>query len=297
MKVLVVGATGYVGGVLVRQLADRRHQVVALVRGERDLPEGTEARGADLSDPGSLDGIVTADIDAVVHAATPGANWDVEIAAVTNLVEQLHGKSRAFVYISGVWVLGASAPHEQIGFDEHSRLQPIELVARRGELEDLVLSNIGVRGIVVRPGIVYGHGKGIPSMMLGWAKENAVGTFVGSDVDITWPVVHVEDLAKLIVSALESSDARGIFHAIADPALPVHDLAVAADLAAGGLGRAKLWEVAEAAVVLGEGFAEALALNQVAYSTRSGELDWVPTQPTIIEDVRSSSYRVVDHRA
>ena len=134
-------------------------------------------------------------------------------------------------------------------------------------------------------------------MMLGWAKENAVGTFVGSDVDITWPVVHVEDLAKLIVSALESSDARGIFHAIADPALPVHDLAVAADLAAGGLGRAKLWEVAEAAVVLGEGFAEALALNQVAYSTRSGELDWVPTQSTIIEDVRSSSYRVVDHRA
>jgi len=55
--ILVTGATGHVGGELVRQLAAAGESVRAMTRrpGEARLPEGVEAVYGDAEDPGSLD--------------------------------------------------------------------------------------------------------------------------------------------------------------------------------------------------------------------------------------------------
>jgi dTDP-glucose 4,6-dehydratase len=59
MRVLVVGATGFVGRRLVAELDGRGHEVVAFSRsaGDESFPEGVEPFEGDLGDPDSLDGL------------------------------------------------------------------------------------------------------------------------------------------------------------------------------------------------------------------------------------------------
>ena len=59
MRILVVGATGFVGTRLVRTLADQGHDVVAFSRSatQHTFPDGVEPFEGDLGDPASLDGL------------------------------------------------------------------------------------------------------------------------------------------------------------------------------------------------------------------------------------------------
>ena len=104
MKVLVIGGTGYIGTAVVRRLQAAGHVPVVAVRDVLAVPPGVACRSADLTDPDSLRAAVTSDIDAVVHAATPSGDWEVDRRALTALTGRLPG--RALVYLSGVWVLG-----------------------------------------------------------------------------------------------------------------------------------------------------------------------------------------------
>ncbi len=283
MKVLVIGGTGYLGSAVVRRLRGAGHSPVVLVRDALAAPGAVESRVGDLRDPGSLRLAVTDDIDAVVHAATPTGDWDADRTALETLTSVLG--ERTLVYLSGVWVLGA-APE---GVDESAPTHPIEIVSGRDTLEEVVRTAAPVRGIVVRPGIVHGAGGGIPAMMVGWARDAGTGRHVG-DPTVRWPMVHVDDLADLVVLALERAEAGVVLHGVAEAAVPVKELAVAADVAAGGSGRAETWPEADAAASLGAPFAAALALDQEVTSPASRDLGWRPSRPDAVTDLREGSY-------
>jgi nucleoside-diphosphate-sugar epimerase len=285
MKVLVLGATGYIGSAVVDRLRAAGHQPVAVSRNPRAGSE-IETRQGDLTDAGTFGSLVTDDIDAVVHAATPSGDWSADQTGLEKLIAPLRGTGRAFVYTSGIWVLG---PVDDA--DEDSPTAPITISDGRPALERTVLdaSEDDVRAIVIRPGIVHGRGGGIPGLLVGWAREHGEGRYVGTD-GIHWPAVHVDDLADLYVAALERGTAGTVLHGVAEPAVSVADLAVAADVAAGGSGTATAWPVGDAAKTLGEPFAEALALDQRIRAPRAAELGWNPAGPTAVEDVRAGSY-------
>jgi nucleoside-diphosphate-sugar epimerase len=187
MKVLLVGATGYVGAVVAERLTARGHHVTALVR-----PGGTRprtghvaaVRTGDLTDPASLRAAVRADIDAVIHAGTPSGHGPVDEAATEALLEPLKGSGRAFVYTSGVWVLGATG---DVVADEASPTSPIALVRDRPVIERRVLRAAadGVRSVVLRPAIVHGRGGGIPALLVDQARAHGAGRYIGESV--RWP--------------------------------------------------------------------------------------------------------------
>ncbi|MER7754151.1 NAD-dependent epimerase/dehydratase family protein [Kitasatospora sp. NPDC097643] len=284
MKILVLGGTGYIGSVVVHQLTLDGHDVTLLVKSADRLGPEVPVRVGDLTDPDSLRAAVTDDIDAVLDIAPPTGDEAVDAAAVDALLEPLRGTGRAFVYTSGVWVLGRTG---DAPVDEDTATDPIAIVGYRPRIEQRVLAAAadGVRAIVLRPGIVYGQGGGIPSLMLGWAKSDGVGRYVGA-AGTRWPMVHVADLAELYALALAKGPAGGVLHGVAHEDVPVAALAAVADVVAGGPGRAEPWAVELAAETLGAPFAEALALHQVVSARRTvAELGWRPSRPHALTDL------------
>ncbi|GAA1982581.1 NAD-dependent epimerase/dehydratase family protein [Catenulispora subtropica] len=292
MRVLLIGASGYVGSAVAERLTAEGHEVVALARPGSTRPAVPfERRFGDLKVPASLTAAVTDDIDGVVHLATPTGDARMDAAAVTALTEPMHGTIRPFVYTSGVWVLGATGEQSA---DEKSPTDPIAIVGYRPSVEEqvLALTDNGIRATVLRPGIVHGRGGGIPALLVDWARKTGVPRVVGA-MDVRWPMVHVDDLADLYVKVLTQAPARTVWHGVAEPAVPVRELAAAAGRAAGVTGDVQVWPVDEAGQDLGKQFAEALALDQsVTAENAHTRLEWKPRGLDAVSDLRVGSYRV-----
>ncbi|MFD7261358.1 NAD-dependent epimerase/dehydratase family protein [Streptomyces sp. NPDC059874] len=289
MRILVPGARGYIGSAVVRRLRQEGHDVVPFLRTGTPAPHGTEIRTGDLADPDSLRAAVTDDIDAVVDVATPSGDEAVDAAAVDALLERLRGTGRAYVYTSGIWVLGATGDRAA---EEDAPTDAIDIVGYRPRIEERVLAAAAddVRAVVVRPGIAYGAGGGIPALMTAWAREHGHGRYVGH-ATTRWPMVHVDDLATLYALVVAKGTAGTLVHGVALEAVPAAALAVAADVAAGGTGHAAPWPTAEAAGVLGLPFAQALALDQTVSGQRArAELGWRPTAAYPTVDLAEGSY-------
>ena len=284
--------------------------MVPLVR-PSETSTSPHQRIGDLADLPSLREAVTDDIDGIVHTAAPLGDWSADTAAVDVLLDAL-SEDGVFVYLSGTWVLGASQPDAPAS--ESSPPAPIALVAGREKVETSVLGSPR-RGIVVRSGIAYGRGGGIPALMRQWAADgNARWVNDGTDTDTAWATVHVDDLADLIaLAAAEDGDVfpanslRGVHVMVIDDEPSVRDLvaltlakcgasvtvaaiARAADAAAGGTGTAISWPARDAERALGSEFTEALALTQHVTAGRALELGWNPRRRAIIEEYHQGSY-------
>ncbi|MFB7476090.1 SgcJ/EcaC family oxidoreductase [Kitasatospora sp. NPDC056184] len=296
MKVLLTGATGYIGSALTEHLTAAGHQVVALVRGAEPRPgRAWHAQlVGDTADPASLAGAVTPDIEAVIHLAPPSGDEAVDAAAVRALATPLRGTGRPFVYTSGVWVLGATGEAQEVG--EDAPTDPIDIVGYRPRIEQRVLAESaeGVRAVVVRPAIVYGRGGGIPAILVDRARLQGAPEYYGEE-DVRWPTVHVDDLAELFVAAVERAAAGTVWHGVGEPAVPVRDLARAAGRAAGVLAAPHAVPVEQAAEVFGPLFAGALALDQsVSGAAARTTLGWRPERPGPVAELVSGSYRPVE---
>lgn len=291
MKILVLGSTGYIGTAVTRRLVEDGHTVVPFLKNSTALPPepGLDVRLGNLTDPDSLRAAVTDDIDAVVNLATPTGDEQADAAAVDALTAPLRGTGRAFVYTSGIWVLGETGDHAAT---EDAPTNAIDIVGYRPRIERQVLdaARHDVRTSVIRPGIVYGHGGGIPALMLSWAKEHGTGRYVGTP-GTRWPMVHLDDLAALYGLVLTKADAGTLWHGVGVESVGTPALAAAADFAAGGAGRAEPWPVVEAAEAVGLPFAEALGLDQTVSGDRAvRQLGWQPGRVHPTTDLAAGSY-------
>ncbi|MFE9580990.1 NAD-dependent epimerase/dehydratase family protein [Nocardia sp. NPDC006044] len=289
MRVLLIGAGGYVGSAVAEHFSSLGDDIVALERpGVGTGASEYETRTGDLSDPASLTAAVTPDIDAVVNLATPSGDAAIDAAAVVALTDPLRGTGKPFVYTSGVWVLGATD-----GADETSPTNPIPIVGYRPEIERqvLALADAGVRAAVVRPGIVHGRGGGIPALLVDLARKQEAPVVVANE-SVVWPMVHIDDLADLFTKVVHAAPAGSIWHGISQSAVPVAELATAAAEAAGVSGNIKVWPLDEARAELGTPFADALALSQTI-SGQAGieQLNWKPEGADVISDLTNGSYR------
>lgn len=92
-------------------------------------------------------------------------------------------------------------------------LRPLPIVAWRAPNRERVhrASDGGhtLRTVVIRPGIVYGDGGGIPGMMAAQAKAGEL-RIVGDDAN-RWPLVRIDEIADLYLRALERSPAQALY--------------------------------------------------------------------------------------
>ncbi|MBV8644556.1 MAG: NAD-dependent epimerase/dehydratase family protein [Candidatus Eremiobacteraeota bacterium] len=289
MPVFVTGGTGYIGASVVRELRRRTHVVRALARSEGAAAKlralGAEPVQGDLLDLDVLRAEAT-HADAIVHCAFHYGHDGVtrERAAVGAMLDAIR-PGRAFAYTSGVWVYGSRG---DALIDEDAPIMPLDLVAWRPAHEQHVLTQQDrLRVIVIRPGIVYGDGGGIPG---GMVAEAAKGTLrVVGDGANRWPTVRHDALAELYGAVVDHRTAHGIYNATRGASVPYAEIAHAASRAAGGDGRVEYVALDDARAQMGP-YADALAADlQIDSGKAARELGWEPHRPTLLEELSNTT--------
>ncbi|HEX8494307.1 MAG TPA: SDR family oxidoreductase [Pyrinomonadaceae bacterium] len=292
MKVLLTGATGYIGSVVAERLLAAGHEVIGLARSD-EAARKLEASGVrplrgDLQDSEVLTRAARV-ADGVIHTASTGdANApQADAQAVAVILDALEGTSKPFIYTSGVWVMGNT--NDRVA-DEETPLDPTPLVAWRPAIEQRVLaaSERGVRSIVLRPAMVYGRGGGSVGEMIQSGRQKGVVRFVGTGEN-RWSLIHVEDLADLYVKALEKAPPATLLMVAAGPSMTVLEIAEAAARAADVDGHIESWPIEQARERLGP-YADALVLDQQVSAEKAMRLlDWTPRAPSLLEELSQGS--------
>ena len=322
MKILVTGATGFIGGAVARKLFQQGHQVVAMSQTD-DAFAKLRAAGmtpvvGDFANPASLAAPVT-EVDAVVSLASIGQiegtpeSFTKDRDAVAVMLKALGDSGKPFIFTSGSAIFGVFTKGEAsptIFNEDHPVPLPTSVfapplaeipqplidafgasMAPRAETEKSVLNAAGVRGIVIRPGLVYGEGRGydLPNL-IALAKTHDAAPHLGAG-GVRQGYVHLDDLVELYVLALERAPAGTMLHGVTDE-IALGDLAVAVSRLVGARGRTESLSLMEM-YNRGGGRGVSLSVNKRLASEKTRMvLNWTPTRDDILEDVEHGSYAV-----
>ncbi|MGN6326636.1 NAD-dependent epimerase/dehydratase family protein [Pseudolysinimonas sp.] len=248
MRIVVIGATGHVGGYLIPQLVERGHDVVAVSRGEatpyRDDP-GWERVERVVADRTAEDAAGTFG----TRIAALGADVVVDMICFTEdsarqLVDALRGRARQLVHIGTIWTHGTLT---EVPATEDAPKRPWgDYGVRKAAIERMLLAQSRAEGglpvAIVHPGHISGPGWRVigPQGTLDpdvWRRLATGGEVLLPGFGLeTLHHVHAEDVAQLIRLCIEQPEAADseAFHAVSPQALTAHGFA---EEAAGWFGR------------------------------------------------------------
>jgi nucleoside-diphosphate-sugar epimerase len=302
MNVFMTGATGYIGSAVVQRLLAGGHSVTGLARSDESALKlaraGVTPQKGDLGDLEILRAAASA-ADGVIHAGMSHDDWsrmdeafERDQLAVDTMLEALAGSDKPFIYTSGSGVLvdtGADLA------DESAPTSSEGTIARRVSAESAVLeaAKSSVRTIVLRPGLVYGHGgSGVVHMMIGMAREAGHGRTVGQGQN-AWSAVHIEDLADAYVRALTSAPPGTLLHVASGEPVEMRALAGALSRGLGQSGDVEGWPLSEARQQLGV-LADGLAAEKRIDASRARHvLGWNPVGPSLFDEIAHGSYEAI----
>jgi len=221
-RVLVTGATGFLGSHLVRELRGRGVEVRALGRnldrGHELARIGAEFRAVDLTDRASVIESCRG-MSAVVHAGALSSAWGTwedfhaaNVRGTEHVLEgcETHGVDR-LVHISSPSV--TSRMTDQFGLTEDEPF-PTEFVSLYSESKKLgedrvrAASKRGLRAVILRPKAIYGEGDTAIFPRIVEAGRKGRLPRIGDGRAVT-NLTHVSDVCSGIFAALESDVAIG----------------------------------------------------------------------------------------
>jgi nucleoside-diphosphate-sugar epimerase len=227
MRILVTGATGYKGTVLVPKLLARGWQVTALdiMWFGNFLPKhpALTVVEADVRETERID---LAGVDAIIHLASiandpcgdlnPKLTWEVSALATMRLADRAaRAGVKRFIYASSGSVYGVK---DEPQVTEDLELKPIsEYNKTKMCAERILLSYADVMGVqIVRPATVCGYSPRMRldvsvNMLTVQALENARITVFGGDQ--VRPNIHIDDITDLYLFLLDHPECRGVYNA------------------------------------------------------------------------------------
>ncbi|KAI3620917.1 nad dependent epimerase dehydratase family protein [Moniliophthora roreri] len=225
MRVLVLGATGVVGGPIAQAFVRAGHYVVGLTRSQAKAKQLAADEIVPIigepTEPEKWINVVR-DLDVVVEAVGGTAEiWTLAkklletISKAATELRPAHAPKLTYIYTSGTWVHGEDRETLSVS-DTTPLFKSAELVSWRPAVEQLVVKDQGVNGIVVRPALLYGRSGSLLAPLFQSASEGKIvwpGTPGGR-----YALIHMDDLADLYLRAAERAPLVGgqIFDAASD---------------------------------------------------------------------------------
>ena len=221
MRILVLGATGYLGSHIARHLKASGHQVSGLSRtSEGDQALGTHdvvpLRG-DLSHPDTIIDMMRQH-DATIYSAQ--LTLQQEFDTIAALLKAARERDHHFIFTSGTGLLSQRTDGfwSEDSFAEDDPFEPSKYIGLRLETETMVRnagSSGSVRSMVIRPPMIWGHGGcGHLRMFYSDAGRSGEVGYLGAGLNL-YSNVHVDDLAEVYRLALEKGTAGALYHAVA----------------------------------------------------------------------------------
>jgi len=223
MRILVTGASGFVGAILCRELVARGHAVRAAVRRAGSPgaapPELQQVPipdiAAEFDRRALLDGV-----DAVVHLAAIAHRSgsleeelrQVNVDGTVRLAEAAAGFVRRFVFLSSVKVHGEDSGGGTYG--EADALRPEDSYGRSKLEAERALTGIAARSgmelVLIRPPLVYGPGVRANFLrLLRWVDSGLPLPF--ASVHNRRSLIYLGNLVDAIARCAEHPAARGPF--------------------------------------------------------------------------------------
>lgn len=296
MRVLVTGATGFVGSAVVRALLAAGHQVDALARDPARLPGGVTPHRGDMRRPATYAPLV-AGVDAVVHAAQLAvggrltrARSEEVFAADATMTGALadacvrHGKR--LVYTGGCFDWG---DHGEEWITEETPLTPSPMGlghARQADRLDRRHREDGLDVVRLSPGFVYGPGGLFASAFVDQARRNRLRC-IGAGRN-WWSCVHVDDLALAYVRAVTDAPAGAAYCVVDDEPVRLRELT---DLTTDALGRGRVGTVPPflISLILGRTLVGSLTTSfRMDGSKIRRDLGWSPRYARFADGVRAA---------
>jgi nucleoside-diphosphate-sugar epimerase len=227
MKVLVTGACGYKGSVLVPKLLAAGHHVVAFdIMWFGNFLKPQSGLSIVRGDVRNINEIDLSGIDAIIHLASvandpcgdldPKLTWEISALATMQLADKAarHGTPR-LIYASSGSVYGVK---EEAQVTEDLELKPIsEYNKTKMVAERVVLSYRDALTVqIVRPATVCGCSPrmrldvSVNMLTMQALTKGKITVFGGAQVR---PNIHIDDITDLYIFLLDHPEHQGVFNA------------------------------------------------------------------------------------
>ena len=298
MRILVTGATGYIGGSVATGLVTQGHHVVGLARtseaAEKLKKRGIEPLSGSLTDHGVL-ARAARTVDGVINAAHADNPFVVHA-----ILPQLRASGKVFIQTSGTSVVSTYDEGEAVErvFHEDTPFTPMPEKATRVAIDRQVLGSAldGVRSVVIRPSLIYGRGIGVDGAsvqipkLIEQAKASGVARHIGRGLNV-WSHVHIQDVVDLFLLALKAAPAGSLFYAEnGEASMKTAVEAISRMLGLGG--KTEAWAIEDAVTALGPGAHLSFASNSRVQAMKARKvLGWAPKGPALLEEIEHGAYK------
>jgi nucleoside-diphosphate-sugar epimerase len=291
MRVFITGASGFIGSIITKNLIADGHQVLGLARSEASAQSliklGAEVHWGNLEDLESLRSGAALS-DGVIHTAFIHdfsrfqENCEVDRLAIEAMGAVLLGSDRPFIVSAGTGVNDSGL----IKTENDGTASRSPMTLRVSEDTAASVAERGGKVAVVRlPPSVHGwEQQGLVTFLIAIAREKGVSAYVGEGLNC-WPAVHHHDAARVFKLAFEKGAPDFIYHAVAEEGIPLKNIA---EVIGQCLNVPVVSKTAAEAVDHFGWLAPLVSLNCPASGVLTQErLGWRPTQPGLIEDLKS----------
>ena len=230
--ILITGGTGLIGSALTNMLTGKGHKVIVLTRSEKPSDKNNVSYAAWNIKSQKIDESAVSSADYIIHLAGAGVadkRWTSDrkkeitesrrqsSALLVKALQQVPNKVKAVVSASATGWYGPdeNRPAKKKAFTEdmHADKDFLGETCRLWEASVQPVKEAGKRLVKLRIGIVLSNDGGALPEFKKPVRFGIAGVLGSGKQIVSW--IHIEDLCRMFIYAIENESMEGVFNAVA----------------------------------------------------------------------------------